>query len=133
MTCYAGTNVIACGPPPGVYHRRILACPVCERRRRHIIRWDGAWYGTTVYCACGDRWQDGSLGYRPFVKGWRKKAQAEFRAMWDNAAPRDLYDAVRRADCDIYGPNVRTARQERKAFRRYAIALETLRRARAAQ
>lgn len=92
-------GVIVCGPPRGVYRRAIRQCPICKRRRRAIVRWDGAWYGTTDYCACGDSWQDGELGYRPFQKGWRKKAQERFRAMWDNAAPRPLYDAY--VDADI--------------------------------
>lgn len=98
MTCRNLGGAIVCGPPPGVYYRKISHCPICERRRRTVIRWDGAWYGTTVYCACGDRWQDGELVPRPFRKGWRKEAQQSFRAMWDNAAPRDLYDAYVRAD-----------------------------------
>lgn len=132
MTCRSLGGAIVCGPPPGVYRRAVLDCPVCQRRRRHILRWDGAWYGTTVYCACGDRWQDGELAPRPFRRGWRKEAQQKFRAMWDNAVPVDLYEAACKADRDMYGPNVRTRRQEHKAVRRYAVALEMIRRARAA-
>jgi hypothetical protein len=77
----------------------MLDCPVCKRKRRFVITWDGAWYGSTLYCACGDRWQDGELGPRPSQRGWREEAQQRFRAMWDNAAPRALYDAYTAADC----------------------------------
>lgn len=102
MTCRnLGGGVIVCGPPPGVYHRMIRHCPICERKRRFVVRWDGAWYGHTVYCACGDRWMDGEMAPRPFKKGWRKEAQSYFRALWDSAAPRDLYDAYTKADCDM--------------------------------
>lgn len=101
MPCEIGTNVIVCGPPRGVYYRSIGSCPACERRHRFITRWDGAWYGTTEYGSCGDRWQDGEMAPRPFERGWRKEAQEHFRAMWDNAAPRSLYNAYVRADCNM--------------------------------
>ena len=100
-TCEVGTNVIACGPPRGVYHRRIQDCPECKRRHRFVIRWDGAWYGTTDYGSCGDYWQEDWRGPRPARRGWRKEAQEQFRAMWDNAAPRDLYDAYVNADIEL--------------------------------
>ncbi|MGZ4519732.1 MAG: hypothetical protein ACXVXW_04855 [Mycobacteriaceae bacterium] len=101
MTCKNYGGVIACGPPPGVYKRRVISCPVCERTHRFIVRWDGAWYGTTLYGSCGDTWMDGEMCPRPFVKGWRNKAQAEFRAMWDSAAPAALYARYVSADCDF--------------------------------
>ena len=118
---------MVCGPPPGVYHRRILHCPVCERSRRHIIQWDGAWYGSTIYCACGDRWQDGEMAPRPFERGWRKKAQERFCAMWDNAASREAYDRYVSADRSFA-----MSRNWRKAARKRAVALELIRRERAA-
>lgn len=102
MTCRnLGGGVIACGPPPGVYTRMMRHCPECNRRHRFIEHWDGAWYGTTLYGGCGDMWQDGEPWQRPFEKGWRKKAQERFRAMWQHAAPRDLYDAYIEADVRI--------------------------------
>lgn len=126
MVCRNPGGVMVCGPPPGVYRRRILYCPVCERRRRFIERWDGAWYGTTQYCACGDRWQDGELAPRPFERGWRKEAQDHFRAMWDNAASGANYDRYVRAD-----QSFALSRNWRKADRKRAFALELIRRERA--
>jgi hypothetical protein len=102
---------------------------VCERRHRFVIRWDGAWYGTTDYGSCGDSWQEDWMRPRPFERGWRKKAQAEFRAMWDHAAPRNLYEQYVRADREMYAPWVRSRRQERKVLRRLAVAHELIRRA----
>lgn len=75
-----------------------MHCGVCVRRHRFVERWDGAWYGTTDYGSCGDRWQDGELGSRPFRPGWRKEAQDRFRAMWENAAPTNLYNRYINAD-----------------------------------
>ena len=99
MVCEFGTNIVACGPPRGVYHRALLNCPECKRRHRFVIRWDGAWCGTTDYGSCGDWWQEGFRADRPFQRGWREEARAKFRAMWDNAAPRNLYNAYVNADC----------------------------------
>ena len=101
MVCRTVGNAIVCGPPQGVYRRAMQKCPECNRMRRFIIRWDGAWYGSTFYCACGDAWQDDWRMPRPFRPGWREEAQAKFRAMWDNAAPVALYEAYTTADCQF--------------------------------
>lgn len=132
MTCRNLGGVIVCGPPPGVYKRAIKFCPVCDRRHRFVVRWDGAWYGTSLYGACGDTWQDGELGYRPFQRGWRKKAQDRFHAMWDGATTAAAYERYVRADAMLYSPHIKSRRQERKADRRRAWALELVRRGRAA-
>jgi hypothetical protein len=118
---------MVCGPPPGVYRRRIMHCPACERRRRFVERWDGAWYGSTLYCACGDYFQEDWMGTRPFERGWRKKAQERFRVMWDNAASSENYERYVRAD-----QSFATSRNWRKADRKRAVALELIRRERAA-
>lgn len=125
-------SVIICGPPRGVYRRSILHCYECDRRHRFIVRWDGAWYGTTEYGSCGDSWQDGILSSRPFRRGWRKEAQRQFRAMWANAASPEAYERYTHADRAMYGPHVRSVRQERKAIRRLQIAHELIRRERSA-
>ena len=133
VTCHnLGGGVIVCGPPAGVYMRRILSCGVCQRRHRFVVQWDGAWYGYTLFGACGDKWADGEMYPRPFKRGWRKKAQARFRAMWDNAATRESFERYVRADRAMYGPEVQSFRQERKAARRLAVAHELIRRERAA-
>lgn len=131
MVCRNLGGVIACGPPPGVYRRAIEFCPECDRRHRFVIRWDGAWYGTTDYGSCGDYWQEDWRGPRPFERGWRAKAQEHFRRLWDGACSREAYDRYVRADVSVYSPHIKSRRQERKAFRRVAIAAELIRRERA--
>lgn len=81
--------------------KRYLHCPVCECITEMVERHE-AWYGTTTYCCkCGDTWQDGDLGYRPFARGWRAKAAAYHRKLWDQAtfgpapAVEDLYPDYR--------------------------------------
>lgn len=98
MTCRVMGSAIVCGPPPGVYRRAYMDCPVCERRHGCVIRWDGAWYGTTTYGLCGDRWMDGEMAPREWRRGWRKEAIERAREMWKHAAPRDLFDRYARAD-----------------------------------
>lgn len=66
--------------------RRIRFCPI-EGRRRRMYGWFQHWYGWTVTClGCGDRWQDGELGARPFKRGWRREAIAAAKKAWA-AAP----------------------------------------------
>jgi hypothetical protein len=101
MVCAFGTNVVACGPPAGVYQRTMRECGECKRRHRFIERWDGAWYGSTFYGGCGDTWMDGEMLRRPGHKGWRKGAREGFRIMWANAAPADLFNAYADADTRI--------------------------------
>lgn len=128
VTCRVGTNVIVCGPP-GVYRRAILDCPACDRRHRFVISWDGAWYGQTYYGSCGDKWQDGEMYPRPFQRGWRQKAQADFRRRWDYAASRPLFERYVTADRGT--ALARSDRQAIKAFRKRAVAAELIRRERA--
>lgn len=107
MPCEIGTNVIICGPPRGVYKRREAQdCPECDDQHGFVVRWDGAWYGQTLYGACGDTWQDGFRMERPFQRGWRKKAQQEFQQMWDHAVPDELYGRYVDADVMVYAPDV---------------------------
>lgn len=101
MPCESFGNVIICGPPRGVYKRTEFDCPECDTRHDAVVTWDGAWYGTTLYGSCGDRWQDGERAPRPFERYWRRDAAARFQAMWDNAAPADLWDEYVQADCDM--------------------------------
>jgi hypothetical protein len=63
--------------------RRIEFCPTENRRRRFFVRFQH-WYGSTWHClGCGDAWQDGERGYRPFARGWRKDAIRRAKAGWD--------------------------------------------------
>lgn len=53
-------------------HCAVIDCPVCQRPRRMLCRFQD-WYGTTVTCTgCGDQWTDGERHDRPFYPGWRK-------------------------------------------------------------
>jgi hypothetical protein len=62
--------------------RRIGFCPIEGRRRRFYVRFQH-WYGAEWHClGCGDRWQDGELGSRPFMRGWRKEAIARAKRDW---------------------------------------------------
>lgn len=63
--------------------RRIAMCPVEHKRRRIYCRFQH-WYGWEMYClGCGDRWADGELGSRPFMRGWRKEAIARHKRYWN--------------------------------------------------
>lgn len=101
MTCHQLGGAIVCGPPRGVYHRLENHCPECDATHGFVETWDGAWYGTTLYGSCGDRWQEGWRAPRPFARYWRRDAQARFQRMWDHAAPDDLYSAYIRADIEM--------------------------------
>lgn len=84
--CVSGTNVIACYGPFGVVRRKVLHCATCQRRTPHVIRWDGAYYGTTDYCVvCLDGWQDDERMMRPFKRGWKVERAAHIRSLWDSA------------------------------------------------
>jgi hypothetical protein len=92
----------------GIYRRRVLECCTCERRTPFVIRWDGAWYGTTQYCTvCLDGWMDGERLTRPFRRGWKKERAAKIREMWDAAMLPDRWRAwtrwdMHRATCDVW-------------------------------
>lgn len=63
--------------------RRIRFCPTEGKRRRAYERFQH-YYGWASYClGCGDCWQDGEMGSRPFARAWRKDAIARHKASWD--------------------------------------------------
>lgn len=69
--------------------RQIRRCPVCARRRRHVL-YDGAWYGMRLTCCgCGDSWSEEGRMERPFQRGWRTEAIARARSDWDAAGAFD--------------------------------------------
>lgn len=78
--------IFICGPSRTLDRRRILKCPVENRRRRMVVNYGGYW-GSTVYCCgCGDSWSEGELNPRPFRPGWRKESIARAKERWQ-AAP----------------------------------------------
>ena len=96
---------IVCHGPRNIHRRRVFKCWTCERRTPHIIKWDGAWYGTTQYCVvCLDGWQDGYRMERPFRRGWKVERAARIKSLWDSALlpveyHRWVYLDVHRATC----------------------------------
>ncbi len=74
----------ACTPRYRDY-KAVYRCPTCECRTEHVYR-DERWYGTTVMCTrCGDNWQDGELGPRPFYPRWRRDRVRKYRRLYDAA------------------------------------------------
>lgn len=101
MTCKVGSGVVVC-QSDGPYRRAIQQCPTCERRTRHLLRWDGPWLGHAVHCvACGDTWVDGERCPRPFRRGWQAEATARYRDIWATGCmPANLWAARVQADID---------------------------------
>lgn len=87
MACVQFGEAVVCGVNEPLACRRLIYCPVCERRRRFVQVWGGVWYSDTLQCvACGDSWSDGELHERPFARGWRKKAIAKARHLYYTVA-----------------------------------------------
>lgn len=85
MTCQQIGCVTVCGPDNTRLRKRYLRCPVCECTTEMVTRNDG-WYGLVAMCCrCGDSWSGGELRERPFARGWRKRAVARHRRLWDQA------------------------------------------------
>ena len=65
-----------CAPTPSLVQIRRSWCPICKKRRFFLDVFT-AWYGLDSVCLkCGDRWMDGELLLRPFMRGWRKQSVA---------------------------------------------------------
>ncbi len=84
----------------GLLQRSIRVCPT-EGKRARMVDAFAPWYGWTNYCCgCGDRWQDGERGERPFARAWRKDAIARAKKMYakalSGAAARSAFDRVLR-------------------------------------
>jgi len=66
----------------GVLERRIRDCPT-ENAPRRMVGSFAAYYGWTITClGCGDRWQDGERGERPFARGWRQRSIAHAEKLY---------------------------------------------------
>lgn len=64
------------------------ACPTCKKKR-WFVGWFYEWYGWDHTClSCGDRWSDGEMCERPFMRGWRKKSIDSAKARWRREAAR---------------------------------------------
>ena len=92
------TVINVCGG--GITFRRVMFCPICEKRRRFVCLWS-AWYDTSVTCCgCGDSWCGGELRERPFRRGWRQEAIALARFQWRNALDNQAAREAMRAELD---------------------------------
>lgn len=70
----------------GIARRFVRTCWTCGKRTPHIMKWDGAWYGSTDYCVvCLDGWQDGERMERPFRPRWKQERAAYIKTLWDEA------------------------------------------------
>lgn len=79
-------SVFICGPSSTLDRRRIMWCPVCERRRRHVVNYGGYWGVTVHCCGCGDSWMDSELLERPFAPRWRQESIRRAKAQYEAAA-----------------------------------------------
>ncbi len=61
---------------------RRARCPTCDRPTRFVCFFY-EWYGWGTTClACGERWEDGEMLERPFVRGWREKSKQAARKLY---------------------------------------------------
>jgi hypothetical protein len=83
-----GNGVVICGPG-GVVVQERWTCPECKAENARLLtRWpNSAYYGPMHSCECGDEFADGYRLERPFARGWRAKARAEFEKDWPDALP----------------------------------------------
>jgi len=62
-------------PAPIAERIVVIDCPTCERPRRAFSLYF-EWYGASLTCAgCGERWEDGGRGERPFQRSWRDESR----------------------------------------------------------
>ena len=72
-------------PEPDRVRRIVDPCPTCERKTRKVAV-HTPWHGWAVTCcACGECWEDGTRCPRPFERGWRKKAAARAKSVWQSS------------------------------------------------
>lgn len=97
--------VILCAPS-SVTFRRVRECPICECRRRFVVR-TYVWYDSMwTCCACGDSWSGGERMGRPFRRGWRADEIRHARREWEFAPPRAEADECLRLMLEPYRPEV---------------------------
>ncbi len=80
--------------------RSIRECPT-EGKPARMVDAFAPWYGWTNYCTgCGDRWQDGERGERPFARGWRgdaiRHAEKMYAVALSGAAAKSAFGRVLR-------------------------------------
>ena len=71
-----------CAPLP--IDRRFVRnqCPTCDRKTFFLFYYY-EWYGASSVCLrCGERWNDGEMEERPFLRGWRTKSIEQAKRRW---------------------------------------------------
>lgn len=76
------TSLVICMPAVLDKKKWRRVCPSCTFYATHVGFFQ-EWYGWSVTCLnCGEEWQDGEWGERPFVQGWRSKNIEAARKRW---------------------------------------------------
>ena len=105
MTCRQLGGVIVCGPDPGNYRKRYRRCETCECITEMVALYE-LWYGTSWFCCrCGDSWCSEGRYERPFARGWRRRAVAAHRKLWDRAShgpPPDFEAEIAAMDAAVW-------------------------------
>jgi len=82
MTCFSNGTLTVCQPTIQEVKKWRRICRSCTFRAT-FLGWHQEWYGWHVTCLnCGEVWQDGEWGERPFERGWRQQNIAAARRVW---------------------------------------------------
>lgn len=87
MTCIQIAPGVSLNMASDRFLRKVITyCPTDECITEMVARHE-RWHGTSLYCCkCGESWADEGRYPRPFRPGWRAKAVAYHRELWDRAS-----------------------------------------------
>ena len=100
MSQRGGMTYVHINAPPVIEYRlHRHDCPTCERSV-FATSFFYEWYGWSTTClGCGERWEDGEMSERPFMRGWREKSKLSardhyrrMRRFWPPNKPRQIGD-----------------------------------------
>lgn len=101
-------NVVVCGPSQ-TYGRTVRDCYACKITGEHISQWLGAYHGHDHHClTCGVTDMGGHL--EPVTP----ESQEQWARAADLVLPTDLFERVRGAEEDLYGPKNHSVAAERR-------------------
>ena len=84
MSCLHSRNgsIVVCAPRIVESKKWRRICPSCTFRAT-TVGFFAEWYGWHVICLhCGEEWQDGEWGERPFAPGWRQRNIEAAKKRW---------------------------------------------------
>lgn len=86
--CIPITNGVVLCVTVALYERTHRTCNECgnDKARSIIAHSDSPYYGSVIYCECGDSWDEDGRRKRPFRRGWREEAKAQFEKRWAEAS-----------------------------------------------